>query len=124
MDPITIDRDALNPDFMDRCPLVPPDVTLTDWESDQVQRHWRNALHALDDTANRLAEYVQRLTRTGAYRNAPTEVVNFDHRVQGGGLTYQAMQAEAAMVQVARVIDGAIHRTAEARHNAAQGQDQ
>jgi len=116
-----------NPDLLAKCPLVPTaigvggdttvPVVLTAWESDQVQRHWRTALSNLGDLQGRLTDLADRLHNAGRHQ-VPPEAVQFDHRVQGGGITYNAMQAEAAMVQLARVIDGAVHRTAEAHHNA------
>lgn len=121
-DPVALPPDPHRPSMLDRCPLVPTSVQVgeaiwpvnpTDWEQDQVARHWRNALSALGDLTREADALTHRLHNAGRY-HTPRAHVTYEHRVSGGGLAYDAMQAEAAMVQLARVIDGIIHRTCEA----------
>jgi hypothetical protein len=88
-------------------------VVLTDWEATEVSRFWRSALRSLADLQGRLTDSTDRLHNAGRHQ-VPADVVRFDYRHTG--LTQDATQAEVAMVQLARVIDGAVHRTAEAHY--------
>lgn len=105
----------LTPDMMDPCPYVPEGAT--EWEAQEIRRHWRNALSSLDDVRRGVAYEGDRLWLRGRYA-VPAHAVEYDHRVGGGGVAYDAMQAEAAMLALARVRDGALHRMAVARQEA------
>ena len=99
----------IRPTFDDLCPWVPDGAT--EWEAQEISRHWRNALSHLDGVRVSVGALADRLWLRGRWR-VPSGSMRYDHRLQGGGVTSDAMQAEAEMVALARVLDGVEHRLA------------
>jgi hypothetical protein len=82
-------------------PAIPDGAT--DWERQELRRCWSNALSALHDVTSHAARLHQRVA-VATQPDHPT--------IGGGGLTYRAMQADAAMVEFHARYEGVVHRLA------------
>lgn len=100
--------DRLAPGMDDVCPWVPEQATR--WEAQEIRRHWRNALMHLENAATLVTVEADTLWQRGRHATPDDYVPDYRHEVAGGGLAYYAMQAEAAMVAMAHVRNGALHR--------------
>lgn len=94
----------------DECPHVPEGAT--NWETQEISRHWRNALSALDDVVARVVYEADRLLFEGGHKVPPEARDYRFERIGSGTITSRAIEAEAEMLALARVRDGAIHRLA------------
>lgn len=90
------------PDMLDAPGCVPAGAS--DWEQAEIRRHWRNALHALREVTDAAIHRYNSLRAFDGDR--------YDYRPMGGTLGYQATQAEVSLVNLSRVLDGAVHRAA------------
>lgn len=98
--PTTITLAAVNTVDQDP-PSIPEGASR--WEVQELRRCWANALKALHDTARQAADMHDRYLRAADPARPHTA---------GGGLTYNAMQADAALVEYHAVHNAVIHRLA------------
>ena len=99
---------TLKPDIDAVCPFLPDEAT--DWERQEIDRKWRDALADLD----RLRRVIQEEADVLLNRGTPSmpEPTWYGHEIMGGGLAYLAVRAEASMVGLSHIVNGSAHRVA------------
>ncbi len=100
----------LIPEWNQVCPWLPDGAS--EWEAQEIRRHWRNALVALEQVSDLARAEADSLLQRGRHKVPADYVPDYRHDVSGGGLGNYAAQAEASMVAMSHVRNGCLHRLA------------